>query len=79
MPQNPRWIRGKELPAKAEDTGLIPGGENPLKKEMATIQYSCLGNPMDRSLVATVYGVAKRVGHDLTTEQQCHLPPETSF
>ena len=40
----------KNLPANAGDTGLIPGlgrssggrnGGNPL-------QYSCLGNPMDR-------------------------------
>ena len=79
MPQNPRWISGKELPAKAEYTGLIPGGENPLKKEMATIQYSCLGNPMDRSLVGYSIWGCKRVGQDLATEQQCHPPPETSF
>ena len=32
------------------------------------LQYSCLGNPMDRE--ATVYGVAKRVRHDLVTIYQ---------
>ena len=32
---------------------------------------SCLGNPMDRGAWwATVYEVAKRVGHDLVMEQQ---------
>ena len=32
---------------------------------------SCLGNPMDRGAWwATVCEVAKRVGHDLATEQQ---------
>ena len=30
MPQNPRWISGKELLAKAGDSGLIPGvGKSP--------------------------------------------------
>ena len=51
---------------------------NPLKKEMSTIQYSCLGNPMDRSLVGYSIWGCKRVGHDLATEQQSHPPPETS-
>ena len=38
----------KESACNAEDSGLIPGWEDPLEKEMATHQYSCLGNPMDR-------------------------------
>ena len=34
--------------------------ENPLEKEMATLQYSCLENHMDKQVWrATVYGVAK--------------------
>ena len=44
------WLSGKELPASAGDTGLIPGlgrspgegNDNPLQ------QYSCLGNPINR-------------------------------
>ena len=51
----------KNPPASAGDVGLIPGSEkssgggndNPL-------QYSCLGNPMDRgSWWATIHGVTK--------------------
>ena len=51
----------KYPPANAGDTGLIPrsgrslgeGNGNPL-------QYSCLGNPMDRGAWwATVHGVTK--------------------
>ena len=51
----------KNLPANEGDTGLIPrsgrslgeGNGNPL-------QYSCLGNPMDRGAWwATVHGVTK--------------------
>ena len=35
------------------------------------LQYSCLGNPMDRGdWQATVHGVCKRVGRDLPTKQQ---------
>ena len=36
------------------------GWEDPLEKEMAPLQYSCLENPMDRgSWQATVHGVTK--------------------
>ena len=51
----------KNLPASGGDSGLIPesgrslgeGNGNPL-------QYSCLGNPMDREAwQATVHGVEK--------------------
>ena len=36
------------------------GREDPLEKEMATLQYSCLENPMDRGAwQAIVHGVAK--------------------
>ena len=43
----------KNLPANAGDT-------DPLEKEMAILQYSCLGNPMDRGTRwATVHGVTK--------------------
>ena len=56
-----QWFSGKETACQAGDMGLIPGsgifsGEgngNPL-------QYSCLGNPIDRGAWwATVHGVAK--------------------
>ena len=48
------------VPANAEDAGLIPtsgifsreGNDNPL-------QYACLENPMDREWRAVVHGVAK--------------------
>ena len=34
--------------------------EDPLEEEMALLQYSCLGSPMDRKdWQATVHGVAK--------------------
>ena len=48
------------------------GWEDPLEKEMANpLQYSWLRNPMDRGVwQAIVYGVAKRVRHDLVTNQQ---------
>ena len=42
----------KNLPAKAGDTGdtgLIPGlGRSPGEENGNSLQYSCLGNPMDR-------------------------------
>ena len=43
------------------DTGLIPGsGRSPGGRNGNLLQYSCLGNPMDRGdWRATVCGVAK--------------------
>ena len=50
---------GKASVCSARDLGLIPGGEDPLEKEMA-IQYSCLENPMDRGAWwAAVHEVAE--------------------
>ena len=39
----------KDLPANAGDAGLIPGtGISPGEGTGNPLQYSCLGNPMDR-------------------------------
>ena len=61
------WAPGgsvvKNSPAKQETWVRSLGQEDPLKKEMATLlQYSCLGNPMERGAwCAIVYGVAKEL------------------
>ena len=51
----------KNPPANAEDTGLVPGlGRTPGEGNGNPLQYSCLGNFMDRGTwQATVHGVAK--------------------
>ena len=51
----------KNPPASAGDAGLIPGlGRSPGKGNDNLLQYSCLGNPMDRGAWrATVHGVTK--------------------
>ena len=42
----------KNLPANSGDMGLIPGlGRSPGEENGNPIQYSCLGNPIKRSLV----------------------------
>ena len=39
----------KNLPANAGDMGSIPGlGKSPRRGNGNPLQYSCLGNPMDR-------------------------------
>ena len=45
------------------------GQEDSLEKEMATLQYACLGNPMGREACTTVHGVT-RVRHNLATKEQ---------
>ena len=51
----------KNPPANAGDMGLIPGsGRSPGEGNGNPLQYSCLGNPMDRGVWwATVHGVTK--------------------
>ena len=51
----------KNLPANAGDVGSIPGsGRSPGGGNDNPLQYSSLGNPMDRAVwLATVHGVAK--------------------
>ena len=74
----------KNLPANAgdiKDVGSIPElGRSPGRRNGNPLQYSCLGNPMDRGAwQATVHGVA-RVGRDgvakcarMRTEQYCRV------
>ena len=52
----------KNLPAKAGDACLIPElGRYPGDGNGNPLQYSCLGNPMDRETWwATVHGVSKK-------------------
>ena len=50
----------KNLPANVGDAGSVPGsGRPPGEGNGNPLQYSCLGNPMDREVwQATVHGVA---------------------
>ena len=61
----------KNLPASAGDMSSIPeSGRSPEGGNGNPLQYSCLGDPMDRGAWwAADHGVT-RVGHDLKTEQQ---------
>ena len=60
----PRWLSGKESTCQAGDQGSIPGGGKiPGEGNGNPLQYSCLGNPMDREAwTATVHGVKKELG-----------------
>ena len=60
----------QEAACNAGDWGLLfPGwGRSPGEGNGNPLQYSCLGNPMDRGdWQATGHGVA-RIGHDLLTK-----------
>ena len=59
----PMWFRVKNHPPSAGDLGLIPGsGRAPGEGSGNPLQYSCLGNHMDRrAWWVTVCGVAKEL------------------
>ena len=63
----------EESACNAGNLGLILGSRrSPGEGNGCPLQYSCLGNPMDRrSWRTTDHGVA-RVGHDLATKRQQH-------
>ena len=65
----------KNLPAMSETRVQSLGWEDPLEKEMANpLQYSWLGNPMDRGAwQATVQGVTK--GRTWLSDQNNNNPP----
>ena len=53
----------KYPPASAGDADLIPGsGSSPGEGNSNPLQYSCLGNPMDREAWwATIHGLVKEL------------------
>ena len=57
----PGGLAVKDPPANAGGAGLIPGSRRSLGEGNGhLLQYSCLGNPMDRGAWRTaVHGVAK--------------------
>ena len=56
-----RWLSDKESPAKQEVPASISGsGRSPRQGNGNPLQYSCLGNPMDKGAWwTTVHGVAE--------------------
>ena len=58
--------------ASAGGAGLIPEStRSPQEEHGNPLQYSCLGNSMDRGTWwATVHGVAKKVGYSLVTNSK---------
>ena len=62
----------KNLPVNAGDAGSIPGlGKSPGEENGKSLQYSCLGNPMDRGAwLTTVHGVAESDLAEHSTAQQ---------
>ena len=66
----------KNLPANAEDLKSIPGlGRSPGEGDGNPIQYSCLGNPMDRGAWrASVHEVAKSQKQQSTHSLNSSVP-----
>ena len=57
----PCWLSGKEFTCSAGETGSTPGsGRSPREGNGDPLQYSCLGNHLDRGASwVTVHGVTK--------------------
>ena len=70
----------KNLPANAGDLSLIPGsGRSPGEGDGNPLQYSCLGNPMDRGAwQAAVHEVAKSQNQLSTHSLNSSVPGSTT-
>ena len=70
----PQWLSSKESTFNEGDAGLIPGsGRSPEEGNGNPLQYSCLGNPMDRGVwQVTVHGVAKESDTTLRLNNNSH-------
>ena len=56
------WLSGKVSTYNAGDVGLSPGPRSPGEENGNSLQYSCLGNPMERrTWWATFHAVAKEL------------------
>ena len=57
------YVYIENLPANTGDKGLIPGlGRSPGERNGNQLQYSCLGNPMDKGTwQAIVHGVIQEL------------------
>ena len=68
----PWWLSGKESACNARDMSSIPeSGRSPGEGNGNPLEYSCLGNLMDRGAWwPTVHGVIKEL--DTTKQQQQH-------
>ena len=61
----------KNPPANAGDSGLILGpGVSPGEGNGKPLQYSCLGNPIDRVAWWLQFMGSQRIGPNLATKQQ---------
>ena len=64
-------LGGREAACNAEDLGLIPGsGRSSRGENDNPLQYSCLGNPMDKGAWWVTVQRVTKIGHDLATKQE---------
>ena len=68
------WLSGKESTCQAGDLGVIPGsGRAPGERISNPLQYSCLGNTMNREPGRLQSMGLQRAEHNLVTKQQQHI------
>ena len=66
-----RWLSGKESACNAEVQGSVPqSGRSPGERNDNALQYSCLGNPMDREAWRAIVQGSQRGQHDLMAKQR---------
>ena len=64
------WLSSKDSACSPGDVGdavaILGSGRSPTKGNSNPLQYSCLGNPMDRGACGRQSVESQRIGHDWT-------------
>ena len=70
----PRWLKVKNPPVSAGVLGLISGlGRSPKEGNDNPLQYSCLGNPMDRDILFLAFNIVTSTDFEFNKQLTAYI------
>ena len=70
----PRWLKVKNPPVSAGVLGLISGlGRSPKEGNDNPLQYSCLGNSMDRDILFLAFNIVTSTDFEFNKQLTAYI------